>query len=165
MKKRDHDTDLESPLGLADEPIATTPSDHLEGGDPLLDDAEIAADLAAARAAGRLHDGPADAWGNAAIPGFGIGRPVREPEIHEAAHGPALAGTADAERYARTFEIAPDTLVIAAAPDVPLVVAAGPPEAAAERHERAFLAGLVGAVIAIASAMWLAISVGGGSAG
>jgi hypothetical protein len=34
MKKRDHDTDLESPLGLADEPIATTPSDHLEGGDP-----------------------------------------------------------------------------------------------------------------------------------
>jgi hypothetical protein len=33
MKKR-HDTpdrtDLESPLGLADEPIATTPSDHLE---------------------------------------------------------------------------------------------------------------------------------------
>ena len=34
MKKRDHDTDLESPLGLADEPIAITPSDHLEGGDP-----------------------------------------------------------------------------------------------------------------------------------
>jgi hypothetical protein len=36
MKKR-HDTtdrtDLESPLGLADEPIATTPSDHL-GSDP-----------------------------------------------------------------------------------------------------------------------------------
>ena len=33
MKKR-HDTpdrtDLESPLGLADEPIVTTPSDHLE---------------------------------------------------------------------------------------------------------------------------------------
>jgi len=34
MKKRDHDTDLESPLGLADEPIATTPADHLEGSDP-----------------------------------------------------------------------------------------------------------------------------------
>ena len=36
MKKR-HDTtdrsDLESPLGLADEPIVTTPSDHL-GSDP-----------------------------------------------------------------------------------------------------------------------------------
>ena len=34
MKKRHHDTDLESPLGLADEPIAKTPADHLEGGDP-----------------------------------------------------------------------------------------------------------------------------------
>jgi hypothetical protein len=37
MTKRDRDTDrtdLESPLGLADEPIATTPSDHLTGGDP-----------------------------------------------------------------------------------------------------------------------------------
>ena len=34
MKKRQPDSDLESPLGLADEPIATTPSDHLEGGDP-----------------------------------------------------------------------------------------------------------------------------------
>lgn len=136
-------------------------ADHLEAGDPLLDDPEIAADLAAARAAGRLHDDPADAWGNAAIPGFGVGRPVREPELHEDAHEPALAGTADAERYARTFEIAPDSLVIAAAPDVPLVVAAGPPEAAAGRHEQAFLVGLVGAVIAIVSAMWLAMSAGG----
>ena len=140
-------------------------ADHLEEGDPLLGDPEIAADLAAARAAGRLHDDPAVAWGNAAIPGFGIGRPVREPELHEEAHEPALAGAADAERFARTFEIARDTLVVAAAPDVPLVVAAGPPEAAAGRHERAFLAGLVGAVIAIASAMWLAIAVGGGNAG
>jgi hypothetical protein len=37
MKKRHRDsdqTDLESPLGLADEPIVTTPSDHLEGGSP-----------------------------------------------------------------------------------------------------------------------------------
>ena len=34
MNKRDRDTDLESPLGIADEPIVTTPSDHLEGGDP-----------------------------------------------------------------------------------------------------------------------------------
>lgn len=34
-RDRDHDkTDLESPLGLADEPITRTSSDHLEGGDP-----------------------------------------------------------------------------------------------------------------------------------
>ena len=30
MTKRDDSHDLESPLGLTDEPIVTTPSDHLE---------------------------------------------------------------------------------------------------------------------------------------
>jgi hypothetical protein len=29
MKKRQPDSDLESPLGLADEPITRTPSDHI----------------------------------------------------------------------------------------------------------------------------------------
>ena len=34
MKRRRHEKDhLESPLGLADEPISTTPEDHLAGGD------------------------------------------------------------------------------------------------------------------------------------
>ena len=34
MKRYDHDhTDLERPLGIADEPIAKTPEDHLVGGD------------------------------------------------------------------------------------------------------------------------------------
>lgn len=35
--KRRHDadhTDLESPLGIADEPITRNPEDHLSGGDP-----------------------------------------------------------------------------------------------------------------------------------
>ena len=40
MKHKDRDAeplDLESPLGLADEPIATTPSDHVESSsDPSL---------------------------------------------------------------------------------------------------------------------------------
>jgi hypothetical protein len=34
MKNRDHDTDrldLESPLGLSDQPIATTEADHVQG--------------------------------------------------------------------------------------------------------------------------------------
>ena len=35
MKRRDEDhTDLESPLGLADEPITQNPEDHLPSGDP-----------------------------------------------------------------------------------------------------------------------------------
>ena len=41
--------------------------------DPLIDDPEVAADLAEARAEGTLVDDPAAAWGNAAIPGFGSG--------------------------------------------------------------------------------------------
>ena len=136
-------------------------ADHVEGGDPLLDDPEIAADLAAARAAGTLHDDPADAWGNAAIPGFGIGRPVREPELHEDAAEAPLAGADDAERFARTFHIAPDSLVLAAGPDVPLVISLGAPDTAAGRHQQAFLVGLLGALVAIASAMWLALALGG----
>jgi signal transduction histidine kinase len=40
---------------------------------------QVAANLAEARQAGILLTDPAAAWGNAAIPGFGIGRPVSEP--------------------------------------------------------------------------------------
>ncbi|HXQ95668.1 MAG TPA: hypothetical protein VN800_01975 [Candidatus Acidoferrales bacterium] len=46
-----------------------------------LDDPEIADDLAAAQSTGTLRARPEDAWGNAAIPGFGIGRPVRTPAL------------------------------------------------------------------------------------
>jgi hypothetical protein len=49
------------------------------------DDPEIAASYAEARAAGILNTDPAEAWGNAAIPGFGIGRPVRPPILDPAA--------------------------------------------------------------------------------
>ena len=44
---------------------------HLAEGHDLQADPEIAADLAEARAAGILETDPAEAWGNAAIPGFG----------------------------------------------------------------------------------------------
>jgi len=36
-------------------------------------------DIAEARAAGMLVGDPDDAWGNAALPRFGIGRPVSPP--------------------------------------------------------------------------------------
>lgn len=147
------------PFGQLDDPEW---ADRADGADALAADPEVTADLAAARAAGLLHDDPAEAWGNAAIPGFGIGRPVRAPELDEAADAPTLAPPDDAARYARTFEIAPDALVLAATPDVPLVVSLGAPRAAAGRHERRFLVGLLGAVVAIASAMWLAVIVSGG---
>ena len=64
------------PFGDLSDPARREPG---PGRGPALSDPEIAADLAAARAAGTLHDDPAEAWGNAAIPGFGIGRPVARP--------------------------------------------------------------------------------------
>jgi hypothetical protein len=125
-------------------------------------DAEIAADLAAARAAGTLAPTPEEAWGNAAIPGFGIGRPAREPELHPDAHEPPLGTAADAERAARTFAIDPGALILAAAPDVPLLIAAGTPTVAADRQEWRFLVGLLGALLAIGSAMALGVMLSGG---
>ena len=140
-------------------------ADVLEPGAPDADDPEIALDLAAARAAGMLVPDPVEAWGNAAIPGFGIGRPVREPELDEAAIDPPIATADDAARYQQTFEIAPDALILAASAEVPLVIAIGPPSVAAGRSERQFFIGLVGAVVAIASAMALAVMLGGGITG
>jgi hypothetical protein len=136
-------------------------ADLLES-DPLTDDPEIAADLAAARAAGTLEAEPLEAWGNAAIPGFGIGRPTRAPELDPAANElPVAAGTPEAALAERTFAIPPDALVLAAARDAPLVISLGAPAAAEWRHRRQFLVGLLGAVLAIVSAMALAIMVGG----
>ena len=50
-----------------------------------LDDPEVAMNLAEAREAGLLKGSPEEAWGNAAIPGFGIGRPTRAPDLDPAA--------------------------------------------------------------------------------
>ncbi len=128
----------------------------------LADDPEVAASIAAARAAGLLHDDPAEAWGNAAIPGFGIGRPVREPELHVEAAEPAIAPAATAREYADRFKIAPDALVIAASDEVPLIVSLGTPATASSRHQTSFLIGLGGAVLAIVCAMALGVMVSGG---
>ena len=130
-----------------------------------LGDPEIAADLAAARAAGTLDTDPEEAWGNAAIQGFGIGQPVRAPELDPAAHPATLAPAAEAERIERTFDIEPDALVLAAADEVPLVISVGTPAVAAGRQERLFLVGLLGAILAIGSAMALAALMSGGIGG
>ena len=160
--------DIVTVLGMAlpfDQLADPTGANELESSDPLLDDPEIAADLAAARAAGTLSSDPDHAWGNAAIPGFGIGRPVRAPELDEAATEPSLAAPIDAQRFERTFEIAPDALILAASDAVPLVIASGLPAAAAGRQQRLFLVGLLGAVLAIGSAMAMAVMAGGGTGG
>jgi hypothetical protein len=132
------------------------------GSGGLADDPEVAMDLAEAREAGALADDPAAAWGNAAIPGFGIGRPVRPATIDPEADPLALGDAADAARAERSFDIAPDTLVVAAVPDRPLLIAYGTPGAASERQQDRFLVGLLGAMLAIGSAMVFAVMLDGG---
>jgi len=135
----------------------------LDDGEVLgADDPEVAASIAHARAAGTLLDDPDEAWGNAAIPGFGIGRPTRAPELDPAARPLDLAAASEAERFERTFDIAPEQLVLASAADARLLVAFGTPEAAAGRNETTFLIGLLGAVLAIGSAIALAFVVAAG---
>jgi hypothetical protein len=138
-----------------------TSADTGTGSDPLLDDPEIAADLAAARASGSLADDPATAWGNAAIAGFGIGRPVSAPVIDPAAHRLTIAGPEEAARTEEIFAIAPETLILAASAEVPLLIAFGTPGQVGGRNQTRFLIGLLGAILAIASAMVLAIVVNG----
>ena len=132
-------------------------ADTLNGAiDPMggIGDPEIAADLAAARAAGLLQT-PDDAWGNAAIPGFGIGQPVTAPELDPAAQALPLGSAEDAARAKATFDIDPDQLVLTTTPDVRLIVAAGSPTEAVGRNEQRFLLGLLGATLAIGSAVAL----------
>ena len=130
-------------------------ADHLDRiGDPLLglDDPEVAMNIAEARAAGILTT-PEDAWGNAAIPGFGIGRPVRAPELDDGVATAMLATEAEAAAMQRTWDLQPDLLVVAAMPDSPLLIAGGAPDEVVAREEGRFLIGLLGAVLAIGSAV------------
>jgi hypothetical protein len=132
------------------------------GSDVAADDPEVAADLAAARATGALADDPEDAWGNAAIPGFGIGRPTRPPALDPEADPLPLAPATEAARTAQRFAIAPETLVVAGGVGAPLLVAAGIPGAAVARQQDRFLVGLLGAALAIGSAMLFALVLSGG---
>ena len=147
------------PFGDLPDPTA---ADAGSGSDPVLDDPEIAADIAAATATGSLADDPAAAWGNAAIEGFGIGHPVSAPVIDPAAHPLPIAPASEAIRAESRFAIAPDALVLAASAEVPLLIAYGSPGEVVRRSQSRFFVGLLGAVVAIASAMVLAIILGGG---
>jgi hypothetical protein len=141
---------LPDPTGADDAGFDAGASD-----DPLADPS-IAADLAEARASGELADSPDDAWGNAAIPGFGIGHPTRAPHLDRGAMPLPLADAATADRVQRTFEIPPEQLVLTATPDVPLLITLGAAGPAAAREQDRFVLGLLGAVLAIASAIALA---------
>jgi hypothetical protein len=123
------------------------------------DDQAVMADLAEARAAGLLTLDPATAWGNAAIPGFGIGRPVSAPRLDPAANRLQIAASEEATRARETFEVAPGTLVMASSAEVPLLIAYGTPGAVVQRSQQTLAIGLLGAVLAIVSAMVLGVTI------
>jgi hypothetical protein len=123
-------------------------------------DEETAASLAEAQAAGILTT-PEEAWGNAAIAGFGIGKPVSEPELDPSARRVPVATVAEAETFERTWDLERDTLVLAVDDGSPLLIAFGTPAEAEAREQGRFLVGLLGAVLAIGSAVALAALVSG----
>ncbi|MFI5261503.1 MAG: hypothetical protein ACHQZR_02965, partial [Candidatus Limnocylindrales bacterium] len=127
-----------------------------------LADPEIAADLAAAQTIGHLETDPARAWGNAAIPGFGIGQPTRAPVLDPAAHPePVVAGApAASAAAAATFEIPDDELVLAVASGAPLIVYAGTPEAATTTPTRGLAQAVLGLLVLAAAAALLAVALG-----
>ncbi len=137
-------------------------SDVLDGALDVGNDPEVAADLAAARASGALASNPEQAWGNAAIPGFGIGQPVRSPTLDPAARPEPLAGPEAAGQAQRTFDINPGSLVLACQPGQRLLVTAGSPSLAVQRADDRFMVGLLGGALAIASALALAWLASGG---
>jgi hypothetical protein len=133
------------------------------GDDPLdaLDDPEVAMNVAEAREAGILRATPEEAWGNAAIPGFGIGLPARAPELDPGVDAPALAGREAAAAADARFEIPAGELVVASAAENPLVILAGTPGQAQQREETTVLLGLAGAALAIVGATILALALPG----
>jgi hypothetical protein len=128
----------------------------------LLNDPDLAATIAEAREAGILESSPEEAWGNAAIPGFGIGRPVRPPELDPGVAQPELAAPDVAERAVRRFEIPDEELVLAVGTDAVLAIFDGEPGVAAGRERDRFMLGIAGALIAIVSALALAYLLRGG---
>ena len=112
-------------------------------------DRAIADDIADAREAGELAASPEEAWGNAAIPGFGIGRPTRPPELHPDAQPPPAVEPTAHEVAMDRYQIPADELVLARASGGTLAIYLGTPRVATQQHDLAFLLGLVGAVMAV----------------
>ncbi len=155
------------PFGSLEDPAGADASRVADAVIPP-DDPVLLAELAEARAAGTLEESAEDAWGNAAIPGFGIGRPVRPPELDPGVPRPPVDAAEQKERdelaarAERRYEIPETELVLAAGDGMSLAVYDGAPGVAAGREQDRFILGLVGAAVAIVCAIALAYLVRGG---
>jgi hypothetical protein len=120
-------------------------------------DRAIADDLARARADGLLEGSAEDAWGNAAIPGFGIGRPTRSPELDPEVRPPEVADPSAHQTALERHDIPRDTLVLARGGHGGFAIYKGDAMAATTHHDAAFMLGLVGIGMSTFSALALGI--------
>jgi hypothetical protein len=139
------------------------------------DDPTLVSELEEARATGALADSAREAWGNAAIPGFGIGQPTERPVLDAGATPeepvPGSDGASDgasdpgAKREPKPPTLdapPPDTLVIATSDSTPLTVYEGTPKEAVAFDRDAFYRGLAGGALAVVSAVAIAATWTGG---
>jgi hypothetical protein len=133
--------------------LAWNPGDNVE--------ADIAADLAAARELGLLAASPEDAWGNAAIPGFGIGAPATQPALDPRAHQPVVPGDDSHRAALEKYHIPDEELVLSRGLGGGMAIYLGTPREATGHHDFAFWVGVAGAVMAVVCALFLGVIVTG----
>ena len=110
----------------------------------------------------RLVADPEDAWGNAGIPGFGIGQPIRAAEIDPAAHPLPSAPPGSPSASSGRSRSTPRRSSSPHRTRSRCSIAHGAPGTAAARQGDRFLLGLVGAAVSVISAMVFAIMLNGG---
>lgn len=115
----------------------------------------IAEDVARARELGLLAASPEEAWGNAAIPGFGIGTPTLTPELDERAHQPEAKGEEAHREALAKYDIPDEELVLSRGHKGEMAVYMGAPTQAVMHHDFAFALGVMGALMAVFCALGL----------
>jgi hypothetical protein len=123
---------------------------------------DIAGDLSYAREMGMLAASPEEAWGNAAIPGFGIGAPTVAPELDPRANRIEVPDDPSVHEDALAkYDIPDEELVLSRGLKGGLAIYAGTPSEATQHHDFAFLVGIGGAVMAALCAFALGAAITG----
>jgi hypothetical protein len=115
----------------------------------------IADDVARARELGTLASSPEEAWGNAAIPGFGIGVPTAQPELDERAHQVDVADEDTHREALAKYDIPDEELVLSRGQKGEMAIYMGAPKEAVMHHDFAFALGVMGAFMAVFCALGL----------
>jgi hypothetical protein len=129
--------------------IKWNPSSNIERG--------MANDLADAREMGMLASSPEEAWGNAAITGFGIGEPTASPELDARVEQPDVPDVEVHDEALKKYDIPDEELVLSRGLKGGMAIYPGSPQQATQHHDFAFLVGIIGAVMAALCAFALGV--------